>query len=55
MKQPKPDFHCVKCGYEWDRKVKDSQKIPKCCPLCHSYKWNGKPVEKGEAIEKRIC
>lgn len=32
-------FKCVKCGYEWDGRVK----VPKECPDCKSRNW-----KKGE-------
>lgn len=28
---------CKKCGHEW---VPRTEKKPKCCPGCKSYKWD---------------
>jgi len=31
-------YHCkCHCGYEWDTRT---DKLPKCCPRCKSYRWN---------------
>jgi predicted Zn-ribbon and HTH transcriptional regulator len=27
--------HCLKCGYEWEGRVKE----PRACPYCKSMKW----------------
>jgi len=46
MKKIKHDYHCNKCGYEWNKKSKFKNTIPKACPFCKSYKWAEKPKEE---------
>lgn len=31
------EYKCKKCDYVWTPRT---NKEPKCCPKCKSYKWN---------------
>jgi len=39
---------CLRCGYEWKSKVSN----PRCCPNCHSYRWD-KPKPADERREEK--
>ena len=34
----KQEYHCFKCGHDWDGKKKGV--IPLSCPACKSYQYN---------------
>jgi hypothetical protein len=36
-------LHCQMCFYKWEpNKKRLKGRLPKTCPRCKSYKWNGK-------------
>ena len=63
------DYECLrpKCRYTWSSKIRHSTKKPKCCPKCHSHKWNdvipakvnacticSKPFKKGAEVYRLV-
>lgn len=38
MEDTMNQLKCKRCGYEW---FKSRPEMPKVCPRCKSYKWNG--------------
>ena len=52
-KPDKPIYKCKRpdCGYVWQAKAYRWRK-PKCCPNCHSYRWDDQPKIKDAEIVK---
>jgi rubrerythrin len=46
-------FKCNICGYEWQRKKKNSKAAPRICPECKNPRWN-KAVETAKSCEQLI-